>query len=114
VPGKKHPHRYEHVETPIGFVWRCSLPECAHYMPQHMESFLMPGRRVMCNECSNTFILTPVKMQSIQPICDACETERLMRRRERELVSQTKSDSIKSDEANTEILEALLKEIGER
>jgi hypothetical protein len=78
---KRHPHRYRRTFTTFGRVWSCTLPDCNHYMPRHMES-LIPGKRAQCNECENTYILTHNKMAADEPICDECEVEHRMRHEE--------------------------------
>jgi len=77
---KRHAHRYRRTYTTFGRVWSCSLPDCNHYMPRHMESML-PGKNAQCNECENIYILTHEKMKSDEPICDECMVERELRLR---------------------------------
>lgn len=68
---KKHTHKYAKVDLSFGKVWRCLLPECNHYMPQHMEE-LVNGRHSVCNSCGARFILNPLNMQDDTPECDEC------------------------------------------
>ena len=100
---RKHPHKYERIDTNMGKIWRCAFSDCTHYMPKHME-WNLTGRIASCNECESEYVLTYEKMKSNQPICDECETLHEMRRR--------KLEEMKSVNKDTEAtLDNLLKEI---
>lgn len=69
---KRHAHKYHHVDTSFGRVWACALPDCNHYMPQHMKE-LMLGKNSLCWSCGEKFLLTPINMRNDQPVCSNCD-----------------------------------------
>jgi len=78
IPSKKHIHKYERIKTAIGFLWRCALPNCNHYMPRHMEGFV-EGKLSICWGCDNEILLYENNMSDkckmddkIRPMCDKC------------------------------------------
>jgi ssDNA-binding Zn-finger/Zn-ribbon topoisomerase 1 len=66
----KHTHRYQRVEWGKNgtLVWRCTLPNCHHYL--HREMIL--NQASICHECGNEFILTLEKLRRVKPRCDDC------------------------------------------
>ena len=68
---KRHTHKYYRAEVAWGRVWACALPDCHHYMPQHMES-LMNGKSSICWECGEKFVMTPASMEMDKPVCASC------------------------------------------
>lgn len=69
---RRHAHKYHRVTTTFGKVWACALPDCTHYMPQHMEN-LLPGKQSICWNCEEIFVLNPMNMKDEQPVCDECK-----------------------------------------
>lgn len=67
---KKHTHKYYRMLLNEVKVWACALG-CNHYMPKHMES-LVNGKKSICWECGEEFILTPVLMSVDYPTCEVC------------------------------------------
>lgn len=70
---KKHIHKYMRVQLKFAKVWRCSLPDCYHYMPPHMEEMLI-GRKSICWSCGNHFPLDEIAMKEEMPNCFSCRS----------------------------------------
>lgn len=68
---KRHVHKYHRVTLSFGEVWACALPDCNHYMPQHMAG-IVEGKYSICWECSENFTLDKDAMVEKQPRCAAC------------------------------------------
>ncbi len=70
---KKHVHKYHLVPFVNGprSVWACGMPDCNHYMPEHM-AHLIPGKSSICFGCGNEFTLTEDSMSRPEPICAKC------------------------------------------
>lgn len=68
---KRHIHKYARVNNAYMRVWRCMLPDCSHYLPNHQE-FLLEGKYTMCWKCGNTCIMNPAQMDMDKPLCDEC------------------------------------------
>lgn len=68
---KRHNHKYHHIDMSFGKVWACALPDCNHYMPQHMESML-PGKYSICWECGEKMVLDSENMKESMPRCTKC------------------------------------------
>lgn len=71
---RRHPHKYRKAKLTFGTVWACSLPDCNHYMPQHMSE-LVAGKRSICWGCDEVFVMTPESMRDEFPKCDDCRGE---------------------------------------
>lgn len=67
----KHTHKYYRATLAIGEVWACALPDCNHHMPEHYAG-LMNGKRSICWNCNQPFILNPNSLTQKTPVCDAC------------------------------------------
>lgn len=67
----KHIHKYHKVDLPFGKVWACALPNCNHYMPDHMKE-LVPGKNSLCWGCDEKIILNNENMKDSHPKCDVC------------------------------------------
>lgn len=67
---KNHIHRYE--KTILGknnyVVFRCNLPNCAHYV----NSKLVEGKITLCNRCGEEMILDKRAMKFVKPYCVNC------------------------------------------
>lgn len=70
---KKHTHRYYRAQLAFGEVWACALPDCNHHMPEHYAS-LMNGKRSICWECGEPFVLDPDALKMERPQCIGCRT----------------------------------------
>lgn len=68
---KRHTHKYYRASTSFGKVWACALPDCNHYMPQHMDS-MVTGKNSLCWTCGEQFQLNAINMRDKQPMCDEC------------------------------------------
>lgn len=68
---KRHVHKYHKVSLGYTDVWACALPDCTHYIPQYSEP-LVNGKRSLCWECGDEFILHPIAMKDRAPNCDNC------------------------------------------
>jgi len=69
---KRHTHKYHKVLVAGDPVWACALPDCSHYMPNHMSE-LVPGRASLCWNCGEKFILDNTNMRETnQPTCINC------------------------------------------
>lgn len=68
---RRHPHKYRKARLTFGTVWACALPDCNHYMPQHMSE-LVSGKRSVCWNCDEVFIMNPLSMKDDFPRCDSC------------------------------------------
>jgi len=85
----KHTHRYERVNIGVEkdyYVYRCTLPDCAHYVPET----LVVGKKAICWRCGEEFVLRKDLLFK-KPHCENC-IER------------------KTDEATKEKLDKLLSE----
>lgn len=69
---KRHIHKYYRAELSFGDVWACALPDCTHYMPQHMEG-LMNGKYSVCWECNERMVMHPGNLNMSRPVCDTCK-----------------------------------------
>ncbi len=74
MPSKNHVHRYAKRELSTYKVFACTLSDCSHYQPRHMESML-EGRRSLCTSCGEEFILNRDSMKEDEPRCDDCRFE---------------------------------------
>ena len=72
---KRHTHKYHRIEIASSLVWACALPDCNHYMPEHMSE-LVPGKYSLCwgssPDCLGKFVLNPANMKNDRPLCNAC------------------------------------------
>ena len=68
---KRHVHKYARMDTPMGKIWRCMLPDCTHHIPKH-QVFMIEGRYSECWGCGNTMILNPPQLEMDKPTCDEC------------------------------------------
>lgn len=68
---KRHVHKYHFTEVAFGKIWACGLPDCNHYMPQHMTN-MVNGKYSICWRCEAQFILDAIAMKSERPICVDC------------------------------------------
>lgn len=66
----QHVHRYERVILgKNGYtVFRCNLPDCSHYIAQHLAK----GKLSICNRCGGEFILDTRAMKLEKPHCTDC------------------------------------------
>lgn len=62
----KHVHRYMRIKMQNKKIWRCSLPDCTHYLQHEMAV----GQRSVCWVCGEEMILTPTIMLRVKPHCD--------------------------------------------
>ena len=70
---KRHVHKYHRVTLSFGLVWACGLPDCNHYMPQHMNQ-LVEGKNSLCWQCNIMFVLDANAMKEDRPRCFNCRT----------------------------------------
>lgn len=66
----KHTHRYERVDIGVSkeyFVYRCTLPDCSHYLSES----LVIGRKAICWRCGEEFVLTK-NLLFKKPHCEDC------------------------------------------
>ncbi len=66
----KHTHRYERVDIGVTkeyFVYRCTLPDCSHYLPEA----LVVGKKSKCWRCGEEFVLTK-NLLFKKPHCENC------------------------------------------
>lgn len=68
---RRHTHKYYRADFRFGRVWACALPDCNHYMPQHMEDFVN-GKFSICWQCGEQFKMNPISMKMDQPVCEEC------------------------------------------
>lgn len=68
---KRHTHKYHLVNMGATSVWACALPNCNHYMPDHM-SRMVPGKMSLCYSCDEPFILDSEAMKATRPTCMEC------------------------------------------
>lgn len=71
MAGKNHVHKYRKVTIAKNEVFGCAHGDCSHYMPKHMEDFLV-GKRSICWACDNVFYMDPESMQMEYPTCITC------------------------------------------
>jgi len=69
---KRHIHKYHRVQLSFAKVWACALPDCYHYLPQHMEE-LVQGKNSFCWGCNDKIVLTPLNMTDDKPMCVDCK-----------------------------------------
>lgn len=69
---KKHTHKYFYGHK-VGSttVWRCAIPKCSHYLPEHMEEHII-GRAGICWSCGEEMVLDGDKDKP-KPMCPGCE-----------------------------------------
>lgn len=72
---KTHTHQYRKVAIQFKYgkkyVWACSLGNCNHYMPPHLEHLVL-GKNSICFECGKEFRLTNDAMAEDMPRCNDC------------------------------------------
>ena len=68
---KRHIHKYHLVPLGASPVWACALPNCNHYMPDHMSA-MVPGKMSLCHGCDESFVLDKGAMCDNQPKCMDC------------------------------------------
>jgi hypothetical protein len=71
MAGKKHTHKYHKVDAAGTTVWACALPECTHYMPDHLKH-LVPGKNSLCWNCGESFPLDDRAIKLDKPVCINC------------------------------------------
>lgn len=73
MAAKRHTHKYHKVPLGSGKVWACArLSEnCTHHIPPYMESTIV-GRKSICWECNDEFVLDPNSIEHDKPICPDC------------------------------------------
>lgn len=71
MAGKKHTHKYHKINVAGTLVWACALPECSHYMPDHLKH-MIPGKMSICWSCGESFALDERALRMTQPICINC------------------------------------------
>lgn len=70
--GRRHTHKYYRAHLTFADVWACALPDCTHYMPEHMST-LMNGKRSICWKCNEPMLLHPLNLTMERPVCDECK-----------------------------------------
>lgn len=70
---RKHVHKYHNIQVAYNKVWACALPDCTHYMPKHMEE-MVPGKKSICWQCNEPFILDTEAMKEDKPRCIGCRS----------------------------------------
>lgn len=68
---KRHTHKYRQILIAGTKVWACALPDCNHYMPQHMTA-LVEGKNSYCWNCGELFMLDTEAMKMDMPFCLNC------------------------------------------
>lgn len=68
---RRHVHKYHQVPLNANRVWACALPNCNHYMPDHMSS-MVPGKMSICHSCDEQFVLDSDAMKQTRPFCIDC------------------------------------------
>jgi hypothetical protein len=68
---KNHVHKYRKITVASSRVYACSLDDCTHYMPKHMEDLMM-GKRSICWNCESEFPLDIDAMKMDMPVCMKC------------------------------------------
>lgn len=71
MASKRRLHKYYRAHLRMGDVWACALPDCSHYMPQHMEH-LVNGKATICWQCDEKTVMSPANMHMDRPICPSC------------------------------------------
>lgn len=87
---KRHVHKYHKILFSFAKVWACALPDCLHYMPQHMEK-MAEGKATLCWGCNEQMILTPINMTDDKPLCITCkrkEVELLQSRQQNQDINE--------------------------
>jgi len=74
---KNHVHMYHLVPFIGDKVWACALGDCTHYMPKHMENFVL-GKKSLCWNCRQEFFLDEENMKNPEPVCMACINKELI------------------------------------
>ncbi len=65
----KHIHKFKRHTYPTGGkIFFCTLPDCQF----KIETALAVGKEVLCNVCSNPFILTVAHLDKKLPHCPSC------------------------------------------
>lgn len=69
-----HIHKYHRVK--LGkqkqyTVYKCALPDCAHYVGKELAR----GRRSICWQCGNDFVLSAYSIRLAKPYCPNCKVE---------------------------------------
>lgn len=68
---KRHVHKYRKVDLGYANVYACSLPDCPHYMPKHMEKIL-EGKYSFCWGCDEKFVMDEDALKMEHPKCINC------------------------------------------
>lgn len=66
----KHTHRYERVDIGVSkeyLVYRCTLPDCSHYLPES----LVVGKKSICWRCGAEFVIRKDLLFK-KPHCEDC------------------------------------------
>jgi hypothetical protein len=72
MSAKKHVHKYFRTEVNNQKVWACALSDCTHFMPKHLENLMHVGRKSICWDCGEHFVLGPLALNMDQPKCNNC------------------------------------------
>lgn len=69
-------HKYRRIEFAGRLLFACAAPLCSHYMPKHMEGFLL-GKASFCWECDKAMVMDEVALGMDKPICVGCRLKKV-------------------------------------
>jgi len=63
-------HIHEYIRSATSkVIYKCVHPDCTHY---HQKEYLI-GKRALCGECKNPFLLTKLQLKNKKPRCEFCK-----------------------------------------
>jgi hypothetical protein len=109
MAARKHVHKYYFgLEVAGTKVWSCALPECVHYMPNHMAG-VVNGRLGKCWKCGDNTIIDIDKIKTGEyeegkVFCDDCII--LLKGRD-SIITHEKTDEERKAELMKPVIEAM-------
>jgi hypothetical protein len=85
-----HIHKYERVILGKNnyTVFRCTLPQCSHYIRQELAG----GKECICNRCKNVMHLDSKSMKLRFPHCHTCTSPKQTKYKQRKELHEALSD----------------------
>ncbi len=65
----RHTHRYLRTRPRNEIIWRCTLPNCTHFIPLNIT---VVGRSSLCWQCGEAFTMEEKHLTYDQPLCESC------------------------------------------
>jgi hypothetical protein len=68
---QKHTHKIIRLTGGVSYVYKCADPDCT-YLIHHAQIYHLVGRKAICWECGDFFVLSEDSLNMDLPACDSC------------------------------------------